>query len=166
MIYLGLFLLGAAVVAWVLRRQARKSAIIDPPRRKGSAEEDLHRSMDRLLVDLQDTAREINATIDTKTVVLNQLIEEADRRIETLKALDKDAPAAKPAPPPRPASAPEIPPTDESRRRAALERDILRLADEGKTELEIARLTGVPRGEIELVLSLRRAPGAEGRPNA
>ncbi len=170
-LWIGIFLAGAAAVAWALKRRARRSTLLDPPRRGGAADEELHRSMDRLLVDLQETARDISATIDTKTMVLNQLIEDADRRIETLKALEKNAPAAPSAGPgqarmPVPRETPEIPPTEESRRRAALERDILRLADEGKTELEIARATGLARGEVELVLSLRRAPGAEGRPNA
>jgi hypothetical protein len=166
-LWIGVFLAGAAVVALVFKRQSRRSALLDPPRRKGAADEELRQSMDRLLVGLQETSREINATIDTKTVVLNKLIEEADRRIEALKALEKGAAAglgqapARVGPPPK-----EIPPTEESRRRAALERDILRMADAGKTDLEIARLTGVARGEVELVLSLRRAPGAEGKPNA
>ena len=169
MIYVVLFLAGAAVVAWTLKRRARRSALLDPPRRGGAADVELRESMDKLLVELQETSREINATIDTKTVVLNKLIEDADRRIETLKGLEKSAgsatgigatrPAARPEPAPRP-------PSEESRRRAALEREILRLADEGKTELEIARATGVPRGEVELVLSLRRAPDAEGGPTA
>lgn len=153
------FLVGAGIVALVLKRQSRRSALLDPPRAR--PEEGLHASMDRLLVELQETSREINAVIDTKTAVLNKLIQDADRRIEELKMLEKSAAAAatpKPAEPARPAPAP-APETDESRRRAALERDILRLADEGRTELEIARLTGVARGEVELVLGLRRSAG-------
>ena len=150
------FLVGVAVVVLMLKRHARRSAIFDDPRRQTSAEEELRHSMDRLLIELQEASREINATIDTKTAVLNKLIADADRRIETLKALEKNAP-------PSAAAGPAEPPlTEEARRRAALERDILRLAGEGKTELEIARLTGLPRGEVELVLSLRRMPGTEG----
>lgn len=161
------FIAGIAVVAMMIRRHARKSAVFDDPRRQDSAEGELRHSMDRLLVELQEASREINATIDTKTAVLNKLIADADKRIEALKAAET-APA-----PARCESAPEPPPTaaprrpepverDEVRRRSVLEHEIHRLADAGKTELEIARLTGLPRGEVELVLSLRRMPGAEG----
>ena len=37
MIYVALFLAGAAVVAWTLKRRARRSALLDPPRRGGAA---------------------------------------------------------------------------------------------------------------------------------
>lgn len=128
---------------------------------------ELQGSMDRLLVELQETAREINASLDTKMIALNRLIEEADRKIKTLQDLEGRAPA--PAPPapkdvsPPPVSPPpretEEPLSESALRRRELEREIGRLADEGKTVLEIAQLTRTPRGEVELVLSLRKAQG-------
>jgi len=148
------------------RRLAKRSKILDDPKRAGSAQEELRHSMDRLLVELQETAREINATIDTKMIALNRLIEEADRRIDRLDKLHRQTPPAAAAPtavdgapsaplPPR-TSAPSAPPVQEDPVRGKIEQEIYRLADEGKTELEIARLTGTPRGEVELVLGLRR----------
>ena len=134
---------------------------------KRTAQEELRHSMDRLLVELQETARDINATIDTKMIALNRLIAEADRRLEALDAAG--APADTPeahtpqaeeqqevTPPPEPE-----PTSPEGIKRRALEREIYRLADEGKTELEIARLTDTPRGEVELVLSLRNTSQAD-----
>jgi hypothetical protein len=127
---------------------------------KRTAEEELRHSMDRLLVELQETAREINSTIDTKMIALNRLIEEADRRIETLRETRQSGAAASvTSTPSGPERALESGREDkETGKRRELEQEICRLADEGKTELEIARMTGTPRGEVELVLSLRRMP--------
>jgi hypothetical protein len=112
--------------------------------------------MDQLLVELQETSREINATIDTKMIALNRLIEDANRRIETLKELRR--PGSMPGTSDSPASPrDEKPLSSETLKRRELECEICRLADQGKTELEIARITQTPRGEVELVLSLRRS---------
>jgi hypothetical protein len=157
------------------RRLARRSNILEDPNRKRSAEEQLRRSMDRLLIELQETAREINATIDTKMIALNRLIEEADRRIEKL-----EGPSVPPAETPdtagseteeEPSQSPakkrltkddDAPDTPAARRRRRLEKRIYKLADEGKDMLEIARITDTPRGEVELILSLRRIPDDDG----
>ncbi|HUU43890.1 MAG TPA: hypothetical protein VMX57_08920, partial [Planctomycetota bacterium] len=75
----------AIVIVLVLpRRLARRSRILDDPNRRRTAEEELRHSMDRLLVELQETSRDINATLDTKMIALGRLIAEADRRIERL----------------------------------------------------------------------------------
>jgi len=165
---LALFLAGLFLVMVLPRLVARRSRPPDDPMEKHATHEELRQSMDRLLVELQETAREINATIDTKVIVLNKLIEQADERIETLKGLERGGEHAS-----RDA---EVPPGCESenkasgeeelsgeraKRRLELEREICRLADEGKTDLEIARLTGTPRGEVELVLGLRSLPGED-----
>ena len=158
-LWLALFIAGLIVIVFVLRRHAAmRQRSSGNPARPASADQELRRSMDQLLVELQETSREINATIDTKTAVLNKLIEDADRRIETLKAMESKTPIGQTGM----SAPPSAPVSDEARRRAEIEREILRLADSGKTELEIARATGVPRGEVELVLSLRRPPGTEG----
>jgi hypothetical protein len=159
LLWVAVFVAGIVVAAWAIRRHAKKSRILDDPRAPESAETDLRRSMDRLLVELRETSREINATIDTKIVALNKLVEDADRRIETLKSLEKKPAAPATAEPPKPAP-------EESSRRTVLEAEVARLAAQGKTELEIARATGVPRGEIELMLSLRRTRETEGGPRA
>ncbi len=154
-----LLVAGIVIVVFVLRRRAAmQKRAADSPVEKAAAREELRKGMDELLVELQETSRDINAMIDTKTAVLNKLIEDADRRIEALKALENKPPSGQ-------AGMPVLQNTEEAARRVAQEREILRLADSGKTDLEIARLTGVPRGEVELVLSLRRLPGAEGGPS-
>ena len=150
---------GLLVVLFVPRWLARRSKVLDDPKRRPTAQEELHHSMDRLLIELQETARDINSTMDTKMIALNRLIEEADRKIETLRSM-QEGPSPSPVEKPGPSAERE---TEEARMRRELGQEICRLADEGKTELEIARMTGSPRGEVELVLSLRKMPGASRR---
>jgi len=167
-------LIAAVIVIALLlpRRLAKRSRILDDPKHKRTAQEELRHSMDRLLVELQETSRDINATIDTKMIALNRLIQEADARIEALEDLQAGeggspgragspqvVPAQEVTPPPEETE----PDTAETKKRRELEREIYRLTDEGKTELEIARLTNTPRGEVELVLSLRKTSDDETR---
>lgn len=163
-------LMVAIVLVLVLpRKLARRSRIL--PATRLSESDRLRHSMDKLLLELQEVAREVNATIDTKMVVLNQLIEEADRKIAELKKLqsaqtpsDKltapsmvGEPAGPALPPsPQPIRRPAPPMTPEEIKRRQTEAEVFRLAAEGKTRLEIAQMTGMPRGEVELVLALRR----------
>lgn len=154
-----LVLAGVILLMVLPRRLAKRSRILDDPTHKMTPQESLRRSMDELLVELQETAREINATIDTKMIALNRLIEEADRRIETLRELRRPG-AVPPGGAKSTLAGDEKPLGEEAVKRRELEREIYRLADEGKTELEIARMTGTPRGEVELVLSLRTTGGA------
>ena len=154
---LGVLLIAVLVLP---RKLAKRSRLLDGPRTgRVRDEHELRRSMDRLLVELQETAREINATIDTKMIALKRLIDEADAQIQAMKELSakrEQLPEEQTdEPEPSEPSPPEPPLSLEARRRRELEEQIYRLTDEGKTVLEIARLTDVPRGEVELVLSLR-----------
>jgi len=151
-------ILAIIVIALVVpRKLAGRSRILDDPNTRRTAQEELRHSMDRLLVELQETARDINATIDTKMIALSRLIAEADRRIEGLGDASRSASATQTQPQQAVTPLPEPEPTGaEAIKRRALEREVFRLADAGKTELEIARLTDTPRGEVELVLSLRK----------
>ena len=164
-----LLMVGIVLVLVLPRKLARRSRIL--PATRLSESDRLRHSMDKLLVELQEVAREVNATIDTKMVALNQLIEEADRKIAELKKLRSAQPPsdklttpspieepAGPAPPPspQPIRRPELPMAPEEIKRRQTEAEVFRLAAEGKTHLEIAQTTGMPRGEVELVLALRR----------
>lgn len=189
-----LMLLGTVIVIVVLvRRQAGRGRRPSAPTREHVTDSTtkLQRSMDQLLIELQETAREISASIDTKLVTMNNLIMDADKRIDMLKTLqqaeakptEKDEPSADakghggpshaeepthsqphsvPGHEPQARIAPiEAEPelTEEESARKLLEDTIFRLTDEGRTELEIARETDTPRGEVELILSLRKMPG-------
>jgi len=104
-------------------------------RREGG--EELRVTMERLVVELEELAREISAKIDTKMKTLEVLIRQADERIEALKALS---------------------PVSEERKRELAGRygEVYELADSGMSLEDISKKTGMQAGEVELVLSLRR----------
>ena len=140
-----------------LRKRARAAAAgrrdLGRARRPAADEEKpVRRSMEQLLVELQGISRQINAQLDTKMRALTQLTDEARREIERLERLLEEARAG-----PSRASAPG--PTA-----AALDprhRRVYELADAGLTAVQIARQTGQPVGEVELILSLRSAGAAD-----
>jgi len=150
-------LAGLVILALVVpRKLARRSKILS---REGLNETDrLKRSMEELLVQLQEVSREMNATLDTKMIALNELIREAESKIEELKEMLERERGAKATRDEQreEATGSRTATSGESGRRRELEETVLRLAGEGKTELEIAQHTGIPPGEIDLVLALRR----------
>lgn len=166
-----LFLLALALVLILPRRLARRSRIL--PKVRMSETDRLKRSMDELLIQLQEVAREVNATMDTKMIALKVLVEEADLACRQAEAKIAELQSLLEAPPVETDAAlrstselsePEAESRcnrDRAGERVQLEADVLRLAEEGRTELEIAQETGIPRGEIELVLALRRKTSPE-----
>ena len=145
--------LGLAVAALVLpRKLAQRSRVL--PRTDISEADRLRKSMEELLVQLQEVTREMNARLDTKMMALAQLVEDADARIDELKRLLEEEAA-------RETTREEHRAETGTGRRRDVEETVLRLAKEGRTELEIAQETGIARGEIELVLALRRKTSAQ-----
>jgi hypothetical protein len=109
-------------------------------------------------------AREATAAVvQEKAEALSELITQADQRIGALSAPAVAAPpmaaapaaapapvaaaVPAPAPAPAPASAPALP---------EMHRDVYALADSGQDVTMIARRLGLTKGEVQLVLSLRR----------
>jgi len=123
--------------------------------------DDVRTNLERLLVDLQELSRQISAHIDTKFCKLEVLIKQADERIRRLETLNgrtgsADAPAGSLAPSTDGPSAP--PPRPEP---VSTEHEVIyRLADTGKSAVDIAKMLKKHPGEVELILSLRRSrPG-------
>lgn len=133
-------------------------------------------------VHMHETARELAAMLDSKMAALQQLIREADRASERLKAiLSAGAKSAGEDPPPsidprtilghgKPAgqstagmsfdpflSQPSSELAEPSGRQPMEERfeQICELADQGKSAADIAQKVGVPVGEVQLILGLR-----------
>ncbi len=106
---------------------------------------EIQHNLSRLLVDLQELAREISGQIDTRFCKLDVLIRQADERIRRLEELQQiggggdteTTPAAEP-----------LNPEHEM---------VYKLADAGKGPVEIARELNKHRGEVELILSLRKS---------
>ncbi len=102
-----------------------------------SGEQELRRTMERLLLELEELSREISGRIDTKMKTLEVLIRQADERIQALEGA--------------------MPEGGKSIREAASRyKEIYELADSGTSLEEIASRTGIQSGEVELILSLRR----------
>lgn len=113
-------------------------------------ESKLRDSIERLLVELQEVGRELNAKLETKSRVLNRLIDEAEeKRIELSKLVEKAMLLAAPL---KEVESPS-PPHEVIQQKYS---HIYRLADEGKALLDIAEVTGMPPGEVEFVLALRK----------
>jgi hypothetical protein len=108
--------------------------------------------LERLLVDLQDLSRQLNAHIDTRFCKLEVLMKEADDKIRRLEALNGGGKSGGAI----------------SRKRAAEEETdpekslVYKLADAGRTPVEIAREMSKNTGEVELILSLRRSKQGQG----
>jgi uncharacterized protein DUF6115 len=119
-------------------------------------------AIERMAVDLEEVARSISALLDTRMRALEKLIRDADERIARLEGLetrDGSGPAES-------AQADEEP-TDAQRAAEKAEETLTHhahiygLADQGRSVQEIAEQTGYPAGEVELVLSLRKATRSE-----
>ena len=121
----------------------------------------VERQMSNLLIELSDMARTVSASIDTRTAKLEALLDEADKRIETLRALSGAQTQLPTSTPPQPVLTPRIasqdaPACDERHMR------VYELSDLGQSVREIADALGRPTGEVELILALRsREPTAK-----
>jgi hypothetical protein len=135
----------ALFIAVVLPRLRRRQ---DGPRDVlgsfGSSAGGAREELERLLTEIQDLSREHIARLDTKIRMLNQLLLECDqkkRELEALLAKTGDAPE-KPAAPAKAAN--------------PLHDQVYSLQDSGKEILDICAATGLEKGEVELILGLRK----------
>ncbi len=121
--------------------------------------------LEELMVEIEQMSKRLAAQLDAKTIHLERLIAEADRRIAQLNALagasasppDEMFPAARTeptsaAPVDEPTSA--APPQEPEDRTTA---SVYHLADQGMDPVAIARELNEHVGKIELILALRKA---------
>jgi hypothetical protein len=165
-------LLIATVATGYIYVRAKRKAKRDPLETHASSaslsqQRAVERQMSNLLVELSEMARTVSATIDTRAAKLEVLIDDADKRIETLRALGATIPS-------NPQQSMQITPVVPVMRQiehapeivaavaatrvtTADERHtrVYELADQGQTLHEIATTLGRPSGEIELILALR-----------
>jgi hypothetical protein len=125
--------------------------------------------LQQLVVELHEASRRLNAQMDTKAARLEALIRDADERIA---GLERQLASAEPTQPPEPSgdSQPssrinvvldDSTPTEETQEAVDPVRErILSLAREGRNPVQIAKETGVPPGEVELILALQQAGNA------
>lgn len=108
---------------------------------------DLKAELERLVAEIREASREELARLDTQMRRLEQLRAECDRKAKELEALLGRVPAA--AGPRREEPSPPVPP---------LHGRIYALQDSGRDVAGICAETGMEKGEVELILGLRRVP--------
>ena len=168
------------IYLFLLRPKARQARRRPDPlnvpasrRQSLAGEREAERAMQSIVLQLEQMSRQIGAQVDTKAAKLEALIAEADEKIQALGRAVSDAPTA-PTPDrdraaglaamlseqirsSRPAGANE---NETGLAGLARHGDIYRLADEGLDASAIAGRLRRPRGEVELILALRKTGGA------
>jgi hypothetical protein len=135
----------------------------------GSRMRDITMEMQALLADLEETSRRLSAQLDNRYTRLEQLLAEADAKIQHLEQLTQGATSPAPEAAPRgPIMAEAVTDAQRALTRLRSERGappaeqdpayqpIYTLADRGKSSRESAQELGRQPGEIELILALRR----------
>lgn len=155
----------AMIMVMARRRASKRRAPTAAPRRPRSGAAggryEIHKSMQQLLLELEEMSREINSQVDTRLRALNILIQEADEKIRELRRLQGIA-GDRPEPAEHLPTPKAEPHGDETRERYA---QVYALAEKGRTVVEIAQKMGLMSGEVELILALRRTAShsAEGQ---
>jgi len=145
----------AAMMIGARQKLKRLSAAAPPPAIDVRQVRDIRGVVDRLLVEMEEISREMNARLDTKMAALEELIRQADQRLARLESLPSGPPTGAAAAEPKPAASPEPAPPPEPPSRYD---SIYDLADQGLSASEISHRTGKPAGEVELILNLRANP--------
>lgn len=101
-------------------------------------------------VDAHDFTRQMAALLDSKAERLEQLIADADERLARLESRGGGHDTAE-----RPHRHREHPASDDHPAGDPAHERIYKLADSGMNAIEIARQTGQPTGQVELILALR-----------
>jgi hypothetical protein len=165
--------LGAVILIYlaVLRPKMRKKKdpLDQPPARATMAQQRaLERDMQTLLVEYEQMIRNMTSQLDTRAAKLELLIKEADEKLAALRAANAgsipaySAASAESAAVAEPEAAaiaratdltptPRRDPTGPDPRHA----EVYALADQGLPARDVARRTGIPHGEIELMLNIR-----------
>jgi len=154
--------IGVATIVYVafirpLGKKKKEDPLSRPP---GLARQrSVERDMSNLLVELSEMARQMTGQLDTRAARLEALLREADEKIATLRSLQPGG-----GPPHGVLVEAKLLEADAVPMRTAEDAsvavdprhaEVYDLADEGQSAQEIARQTGRPRGEIELILALR-----------
>jgi hypothetical protein len=122
--------------------------------------------VNELMVDAEELARRLAALLDSKAERVERLLDRAEARLAELEDRERalrEGDAASIEPKIETRRVEPAPPTDDGAAPDAIRYesddpvavDIYRLADEGKTPVEIAKSLGEHTGKVELILALR-----------
>ncbi len=175
-IYLAVLGLAILVIVMCMRRMTRRTAVRDPrPGTFGDTPAGLKEELEHILVEIRDASREELARLDTRMRMLQQLLAECDRKAKELEEIIGRASAAAGGQTcalepmllyvlsvsrwsDQPGGAPQPPGAAAQRQANPLHDRVYALADSGKDVNEICAGTGLEKGEVELILGLRRMP--------
>ncbi len=133
---------------------------------KLSEERSATRDLETVMLELDQLSRQIHGRLDTKLARIEALIRDADLRIEKLGRLQR---AAAGEPTIDITLEPAMPEGETAESASYSEPDphesVYRLAESGLSAIEIAHELGLNAGEVELILSLRRARTRSGYAN-
>ncbi|MHC5023478.1 MAG: hypothetical protein ACYTGG_06145 [Planctomycetota bacterium] len=155
-VVVGIIMIAVLITVSIRGRVARRQAAAPPPREMIQQIKD--RASSRAATtsstsEMVDTARRLAAQLDNKAARLEQLIAEADQRLQRLQRLEQQHVSDTPPPPPPPAPDPYALPTEPEP--DPLTRSVYDLADNGHEPVEIARQLDEQIGKVELILALR-----------
>jgi len=173
MMTLLLVLCGIVIMIMLLRRHQFRSATgRDMAREQLARIRDQHKlrqSMDELLVQLEEASRRVGAQIDTKFAKLETVIRDADDRLARLEHVlgRTDGQAARSPAPAQLATQAALEDGGANASRLSEERDadepadprfrrVYELVDAGASPIRAAEELGMPLGEVELILNLRK----------
>ena len=160
---------GLATIIYVVFIRPMRANKKDPlakarPEPRLSGQRSVEREMSNLLVELSEMARQMTAQLDTRSAKLEALIREADEKIAVLQAAGGhvscggnqvliEAKVLESHAVPMTESRMTV--VDQPALPDPRHAEVYDLADEGQSAQDIARQTGRPRGEVELILALR-----------
>lgn len=151
------------------KKPKRRDPLEDLPHKKSLAQQrNLERDMQQLLLELTEMTRVMNAQIDTKAARLEVLIQDAEQAEQRLRAaLGQSAEVNTPVQPltadkfpafkNEPLQNIDLPDPKSPMSPLTRHEEVYRLADDGVSIDDIAQRTSRPRGEIDLILALRRS---------
>ena len=155
----------ALIVAWLmlrLRKRGKQSTTIVGPAEQLDQQRQargLRGDLERVMVEVEQLAKRFGAQLDTKSIRLEKLIEQADARIAELERLE--APNGTASGESASVSTDTVTAGTESDTIPEAEQDsetaraVYRMADAGNDPIEIAKVLGEHVGKIELILALR-----------
>ena len=169
MVMLAVGMVGLIVLLGSTRRRVRRSQQSSEVsvreryaelQHEGSASRDV----ESVMRELDQLSRQIHGRLDTKLAKLEAVIRDADERIDRLSRLARAAKGAGTVDVTLDPEAPLVTNPRGSENATTPHADVYRLADGGCLPIEIAKTLGRTTGEVELILSLRKAKQQSGYP--
>jgi len=162
----GVALVTASLLMGYIKRR-KKAAVRPTPHEqidRMKQQRGMRGDLENLMVEIEQLSRRFGAQLDAKSIRLERLLGEADRRIEKFQELIREPQAAHSpqkgdplAPPPQGASDPQHAGGGGRVLADPLAKSVYALSDQGLEPADIAQRLGELVGKIELILALRNA---------